>query len=787
MGTTSLSIFGGTWNINGKKPSPNVNLIDWLTSSASAAHDMYFIGMQEVQPLSGMNAVATDASRGKLWKDSISNTLKTSPTTCKFQYKCIVSRQMVGILLLVYIKQDLAQHLTNLKVSEVGTGFLSLGGNKGAVAASWILFDCVKMSAVACHLAAHEKNVDRRNQDFRDVIRRAFNADDNEAASMVINNNGNNNGSSTLNGLGVLDHDIVFWLGDLNYRINLPLDTVMQLVREQKWKQLREYDQLNQVRKSRKVTILDGFEEAAELNFAPTYKHELYSNQYLMDDDGGAKRTPAWTDRILYRIHPHFGAHLKLQTVSYAKHENVFSSDHRPVSSRFVLSISSENGVHAKNSGNNQTVSTVEKTSVVVDRIRDVMEENSVRERVQVTPGEIAAAPLLIGAVVSGGADVTNVGATVAHVSINTKELPFWVQSIGAVSSNSSLVTQWSLQPNESIRLGFDLVVDPLRSALARELCESIAKGTKSRVLESVVRLGLGDQSEIYCVIQTRVVPSALGVPLKTLSELKDCAKSDLHRLMTRGAGVPVEVFVLVESMVRMVDACARDKRRLVYRLVSGFDEGLSRKQRHDQVDYVMHEVIDTRMALRAECVDVLGLDGSSTATERSIHPHAVWMAMMTLLRFSHGGAMLSSELWKCVEIRLDSVLSTNRSLFATLTSSDDWVCDLCERMMTERGGGDDMLDTLSERVCGMMLELYAHHGEQHRVELNTTVYLCTFVGYLLKCTQYPKLIAHAVQLLASAMFPHSLQNTLHHTKASAAVLFTLALTNAKRCTLSLA
>jgi phosphatidylinositol-bisphosphatase len=78
-------------------------------------------------------------------------------------------------------------------------------------------------------------------------------------------------------------HDIVFWLGDLNYRIDesVQLDDVFNKIENHQLDFLRERDQLNIERSRNKV--FQGFNEGV-LNFNPTYKYQgiLIYNVYII-------------------------------------------------------------------------------------------------------------------------------------------------------------------------------------------------------------------------------------------------------------------------------------------------------------------------------------------------------------------------------------------------------------------------------------------------------------------------------------------------------------------------
>nr|KAF6476401.1 synaptojanin 1 [Rousettus aegyptiacus] len=93
----------------------------------------------------------------------------------------------------------------------------------------------------------------------------------------------------------LFSHDYVFWCGDFNYRIDLPNEEVKELIRQQNWDSLIAGDQL--INQKNAGQIFRGFLEG-KVTFAPTYKYDLFSEDY---DTSEKCRTPAWTDRVLWR------------------------------------------------------------------------------------------------------------------------------------------------------------------------------------------------------------------------------------------------------------------------------------------------------------------------------------------------------------------------------------------------------------------------------------------------------------------------------------------------------
>ncbi|XP_061951643.1 type I inositol polyphosphate 5-phosphatase 2-like isoform X1 [Populus nigra] len=231
------------------------------------------------------------------------------------KYVRIVSKQMVGIYVSIWVRKRLRRHINNLEVSPVGVGLMGYMGNKGSVSVSMSLFQS-RLCFVCSHLTSGQKEgaEQRRNADVYEIIRRTHFSSVTDA-----------NQPQT-----IPSHDHIFWFGDLNYRLNM-LDTeVRKLVALKKWDQLINSDQLS--KELRSGHVFEGWKEGV-ISFPPTYKYEINSDRYVGENpkEGEKKRSPAWCDRILW-----FGKGIK--QLSY-KQSELRLSDHRPVSSMFLVEV----------------------------------------------------------------------------------------------------------------------------------------------------------------------------------------------------------------------------------------------------------------------------------------------------------------------------------------------------------------------------------------------------------------------------------------------------------------
>ncbi|KAF6146364.1 hypothetical protein GIB67_020458, partial [Kingdonia uniflora] len=188
----------------------------------------------------------------------------------------IVSKQMVGIFLSVWVRRSLRRHIQNLKVSSVGVGLMGYIGNKGSISVSMSIYQTL-FCFICTHLSSGEKEGDelRRNADVQEIHRRTHF----HSVSDIIS-------PQTIH-----DHERIIWFGDLNYRINLSYEKTKELISKKEWSKLVERDQL--VRELRKGRAFDGWTEGT-LTFPPTYKYELNSEKYYGEDPKVGRRVPAW-------------------------------------------------------------------------------------------------------------------------------------------------------------------------------------------------------------------------------------------------------------------------------------------------------------------------------------------------------------------------------------------------------------------------------------------------------------------------------------------------------------
>ena len=234
--------------------------------------------------------------------------------------------RLLGILIIVYVKQPLLCYIHSVASCTTKTGFSGWVGNKGAASVRFTLGD-VSFCFTNCHLAPHYENNDRRVMELKDIFSTQFFE------------------SKRLPLLGLVDHDVLVLFGDLNFRLEKQdFAEVCHLLDTGNLEDLLSLDQLRleQIKGNENGSNLPYFVEMS-IDFQPSYKYAPGTDRF---NEGGKTRTPAWCDRILWKIHERRFPKITdaeprsiIQQKYYCVHVLPRLSDHKAVSAGLKASV----------------------------------------------------------------------------------------------------------------------------------------------------------------------------------------------------------------------------------------------------------------------------------------------------------------------------------------------------------------------------------------------------------------------------------------------------------------
>ncbi|XP_065644502.1 phosphatidylinositol 3,4,5-trisphosphate 5-phosphatase 2A-like isoform X1 [Hydra vulgaris] len=326
-----LSVFVGTWNMGDADAPPNIT--DWFNCFGSGkaqnselpplASDIYAIGTQK------------SAYHQKEWVKRIITDLTNIYNR---EFKLVKCASLWGICIVIVVKSELINLVSKVKHSSVKTGIANALGNKGAVGVSFYV-DQTSFCFVNCHLTSGNEHVLRRNQNYHSILR------------------GLNLGQKDCFDLSLSFH-YLFWFGDLNYRIDLDVDTTIKCITTKSWSKLESADQLLAEIKKGNAFVHCSEED---LTFSPTYRYARGNRLVYcwteVKRTGNRTNIPSWCDRVLWKSYPE----LDIQNTAYGCTDEIFTSDHSAVFSTFDVDMLS----HCQNVQKSYTINTNKQVKMI--------------------------------------------------------------------------------------------------------------------------------------------------------------------------------------------------------------------------------------------------------------------------------------------------------------------------------------------------------------------------------------------------------------------------------------
>ncbi|KAF7729407.1 hypothetical protein EC973_004386 [Apophysomyces ossiformis] len=505
---SNANVFVGTWNVHGSLPDGSLS--KWILGTLRTEDgklfepDFFVIGLQEMETDTGAY-IRYDPAKETAWVNGIIAALGDKAN----DYYKIASKQLVTMLLIVIGKTCHKAHISEVSTCYAGVGLMNMMGNKGGIGARFRFRDSY-LCFITSHLAAFQDKVEKRNQDFAEISKRLVFPHRVDSRLDYVNyswNDGGDEGVSFLENnevirdwtreASIFHADHLVWLGDLNYRINLPEPEIKTRLRQGQLDLLLEYDQLSIEREAGRTFTM--FEEGA-INFQPTYKFDAGTNNY---DTSEKRRAPSWTDRILWKKES-FNLYdtmddddkkppPKLNLLAYGNCVDMMLSDHKPVRALMQLKI--------------RTIDTRKQEATKKTLVQQLIETQD-----NVTKGQISTSFIDFGEVQfmeykEKKLVIENTGQVVAPFRFIPKMdeqqiCPPWLN----IHPTSGV-----LGPGEKTMIQFDLMIDPSISAPFNE---------GEQKIDDILVLRLENGKDFFIVVSGKYTPTCFGVPIPRLSQM---------------------------------------------------------------------------------------------------------------------------------------------------------------------------------------------------------------------------------------------------------------------------
>jgi hypothetical protein len=299
-----LNILVCSWNVGNAEPKAE-EISKYLINPTDDT-DIVAVGVQEC---------AYKAANGEKQDPHFDNIVAQS---CGSDFFMVSSHHLWEMRLYVYARKKHQSFILDVEEVKEATGIAHILGNKGGVITKFNAYG-TSLCFISCHLAAHQGKTKDRNGNCEEICRNARIA------------------NKQLDVISQFDH--CFFLGDLNYRIDLPGEEekeeseqwalVKALVDAEDWDKLYAGDQLQRALKNN--DCMSGFVDTKP-EFMPTFK--------VLRQDGTTykdQRIPAYCDRILTKSMPSKAADIR--NTMFQNCPQLTTSDHKPVHGSFAIDV----------------------------------------------------------------------------------------------------------------------------------------------------------------------------------------------------------------------------------------------------------------------------------------------------------------------------------------------------------------------------------------------------------------------------------------------------------------
>ncbi|EAR95552.1 endonuclease/exonuclease/phosphatase family protein (macronuclear) [Tetrahymena thermophila SB210] len=310
---SKIKVFTIIWNVSGFEcPADLDEGGNFFGFDRSNTPDIVAVGLQEIIQYNVKSFVSVNnESQIRKWNQTITNALNRYDN-----YILTKSRDLYGMVLLVFSKKSLQNRISKINEDTVKYGYTSY---MGAVAIK-LYVDDTSINFLNVNLDYSSKSKISSIDDIHKNCYQQEGVPGKKKDEKIINLNFN------------------FLMGDIGFNINLPAQDIVQNI--DNFNYLKQGDVSKAEKVLAKLLLQDEFISQKQnsdylqkyyepkINFLPTFKYDLSSPNYVQSV------APSWTDRILLwsRQGDNFDVNV------YNRREIVYSA-HRPVYSSYTLTV----------------------------------------------------------------------------------------------------------------------------------------------------------------------------------------------------------------------------------------------------------------------------------------------------------------------------------------------------------------------------------------------------------------------------------------------------------------